>query len=143
MLFGASDSLMAVALTIRFEVFVAEQHVPLDIEIDKYDRNGSNTVHAIVYDGNQAIAAGRFYEKDSDTVQIGRMAVRKDVRGKGTGRVLLDALITEARKRGYHQANLHAQMHAQGFYEKAGFTAIGEEFDDAGIPHIEMQRSIK
>jgi predicted GNAT family N-acyltransferase len=140
--FGVDDQRMTEALAIRFKVFVDEQHVPGEIEIDEYDRKGSKAVHALVYVEDKPVSAGRFYEKDSRTVQIGRMAVLKDVRGLGFGRSLLDALAEEAKRRGYTEARLHAQTHARGFYEKAGFIPHGNEFDDAGIPHIEMKRRL-
>jgi predicted GNAT family N-acyltransferase len=139
-LFGAGDAArMQQAIALRLEVFVDEQRVPPEEEIDEHDRSDPRAVHAVVYDDDRVIAAGRFYERDAQTVQIGRMAVRSGARGRGAGRTLLHALMEEARRRGYARASLSAQLHARPFYAKSGFAAFGPVFDDAGIPHQEMQ----
>jgi len=140
--FGIDDARLAEAFTIRFDVFVDEQKVPVEIEVDEHDREDPTAVHALVYLHEKPVATGRFYEKDETTVQIGRMAVLKEMRGRGMGRSLLDALVEEAKRRGYTEVQLHAQTHAREFYEKSGFVAFGKEFDDAGIPHIEMKRQL-
>lgn len=140
-LFGTEDELrMKAAIALRIEVFVEEQGVPLAEEIDAHDREDPYAVHALLRDENgEAIATGRFYRRDAQTVQIGRMVVRAQVRGRGAGRTVLLALMDEARKCGYARASLSAQLHARPFYAKAGFTAEGPLFDDAGIAHQEMQ----
>jgi predicted GNAT family N-acyltransferase len=70
--------------------------------------------------------------------KIGRMAVRSGMRGGQVGRAVLDALTQAARQRGDHQALLHAQLSAAGFYQRAGFAERGPRFDEAGIGHVEM-----
>ena len=140
-LFGTEDETrMNEAIALRIEVFVEEQGVPLAEEIDAHDREDPHAVHALLRDENgEAIATGRFYRRDAQTVQIGRMAVRASARGRGAGRTILLALMDEARRRGYARASLSAQVYARPFYAKSGFTAEGPLFDDAGIAHQEMQ----
>jgi predicted GNAT family N-acyltransferase len=134
---------MREALSVRFAVFVREQQVPAEIEIDEYDRLDAPSVHAIVReDDGQTIGTGRFYSRDARAMQIGRMAVLASARGRGAGRLLLGALMAEGRRRGFVRASLHAQTHAIAFYEAAGFAARGETFLDANIPHVEMSRDI-
>ena len=70
------------------------------------------------------------------------MAVLAQWRGRGVGRLLLDALLHEAAERGAVRALLHAQVHAIGFYDRAGFITVGDEFDEAGIPHRKMERAL-
>lgn len=143
-LFGIDDEArMREAIALRMEVFVDEQGVPLSEEIDEHDRIDVKSVHALVRGENGGVVAtGRFYERDASTVQIGRMAVRAQARGRGAGRAVLDALLDEARRRGYTHASLSAQLHAREFYARRGFAAEGPLFNDAGIPHQEMKRQI-
>ncbi len=143
-IFAAADRpQMERALAVRFAVFVDEQRVPGEIEVDEHDMQDPRAAHVLVIDDDETpIAAGRLYERDVAVVQIGRMAVLGPYRGRGIGALLLDTLMAEARRRGYVRAVLHAQTHAKGFYEKAGFIAHGDAFDDAGIEHIEMTKAL-
>ncbi len=142
-LFGNGDERVREALKVRFRVFVDEQNVPREIELDEHDEPADRlAVHALVRDGDRVVAAGRFYERNRGTVQVGRMAVMREARGRGVGRLLLDALLEEAVKRGYVRARLSAQTHALEFYRKAGFAAFGDDYDDAGIPHRDMERPL-
>jgi predicted GNAT family N-acyltransferase len=121
---------------IRTRVFVLEQDVPPEEEIDAAD---ATCVHALATDPDgKPIACGRLLPDG----RIGRMAVLQAWRGKGVGGVILAALMDEARERGLKRAYLHAQTHAIAFYERHGFIAHGEEFLDANIPHREMERSL-
>jgi predicted GNAT family N-acyltransferase len=121
---------------IRTRVFVLEQNVPPEEEVDALD---AHCVHALAYapDG-QPVACGRLLADG----RIGRMAVLAAWRGKGVGGVILEALIDEARERGLTRTYLHAQTHAIAFYERHGFVAHGGEFLDANIPHREMEKMI-
>lgn len=142
--FSVDDSeRMREALAIRIAVFVDEQGVPLDMEIDEHDRDDQHAVHALVRDETgAAIAAGRYYLRDDGGVQIGRMAVLEDARGRHAGMQLLVALMNEARSHGHSHAVLSAQTHAVAFYRKAGFVHYGEIYDDAGIAHVNMRSSL-
>jgi predicted GNAT family N-acyltransferase len=129
-------------------VFVTEQGVPPEEEVDEHDRTDLQAVHALALrdpaDPQSAVGAGRFYVADekSGTIQIGRMAVDAQARGAGVGAAILAALVSEARRRGFAKAHLHAQAHATEFYRKAGFVADGEPLWDAGILHVPMSLAL-
>lgn len=118
---------------IRLAVFVDEQHVPADEEYDAIDEVA---LHAAVYDpAGRAVATGRFFEDTPGVGRIGRMAVLREARGTGAGRLLMELFMAEARRRGYTRVVLGAQCHAIPFYQRFGFTAEGPEYMDADIPH--------
>jgi predicted GNAT family N-acyltransferase len=133
---GGWETSKADAMAIRYEVFVREQHVPIEIELDSED---ACSVHAVAYDERgAAIGTGRLLPD----AHIGRMAVRASHRGLGVGSVLLRALIAEACKRHYPQVVLSAQAHARPFYAAHGFTADGDTYMEAGIEHVTMRREL-
>lgn len=120
---------------IRTRVFVVEQRVPEELEWDDEDEHSH---HVLVFAGDDTpVGTGRLLRDG----RIGRMAVLKEWRGKGAGSALMDHLLWLARKMGFEVVRLHAQTHAAGFYAKHGFTAEGEEFMEAGIPHVAMSRT--
>lgn len=121
---------------IRHEVFVVEQRVAVEEELDEHD---AVCVHAVAYavDG-VPVGTGRLLPDG----HIGRMAVRRSERGKGLGALLLTRLMDEARRLGHGQVALAAQVHAQPFYARHGFVAEGAIFLDAGIDHIMMRRDL-
>ena len=128
------------AKAIRTEVFVQEQKIPADMEWDAAD---AECVHAVAYNRfGVALATGRLLQHVPGVAKIGRMAVSQAMRGSGVGRHVLDALMKAARARGDREAILHAQSSAASFYVRAGFAPRGPEFDEAGIPHVEMVRSL-
>jgi predicted GNAT family N-acyltransferase len=133
---------MAAAFAVRFPVFVEEQRVPAEEEIDDHDRIDGDARHALIRDGDKPVAAGRYYRIEETTAQIGRMAVLRDYRGRRIGRQLLDALVEDARRRGFLRVALNAQDHAVGFYAKAGFTPFGETMVECDILHQPMERSL-
>ena len=132
---GDWDTLRADAQAIRFEVFVEEQKVPAEIELDAMD---ALSLHGVAFDASGAPVGTARLLPDG---HIGRMAVRKIVRGRGVGAALLQALMAEARARGHLQVVLSAQTHAEPFYARHGFVRDGEEFQDAGIAHIQMRHA--
>ena len=120
------------ASRIRLEVFVEEQRVPPEIEMDE---NDAVSVHALAYAGGDAVGTGRLLPDG----HIGRMAVLKAHRALGVGGAILERLIEEARRRGMREVVLSAQTHALDFYRKHGFAAQGAIYMEAGIPHQEMR----
>jgi predicted GNAT family N-acyltransferase len=118
-------------MAIRMEVFVVEQKVPEEIERDELDPVCS---HLLAVDGDQAVATGRMTADG----HIGRLAVLKSYRGQGIGRRLVQAFVERAVADGLSSVDLNAQTHARGFYEKLGFEAVGDEFIEAGIAHLNM-----
>ncbi len=130
---GDWNKLRCWAEPLRFAVFVNEQQVPAEIELDEFD---DLSVHAVAFDAEgSAIGTGRLLPDG----HIGRMAVAKAARGRGVGSAILKALMDEARRRRHSHAVLSAQTHAQDFYRKHGYAAYGDVYDDAGIPHVEMR----
>lgn len=124
------------AMEVRIEVFVDEQLIPLELENDADD---AAAFHAVAYNGmGQAVATGRLLVGGPGHGRIGRMAVKRVLRGAGQGAAVLDALQAEASRRGDTELSLHAQTSAQGFYTRRGFMARGDVFDEVGLPHIEM-----
>ena len=132
------------AIAVRFAVFVDEQGVPGEEELDEHDVAGdAHAVHALARDADGTVlGAGRFYRADARTAQVGRMAVRAAARGRGIGRALLDALTADAAARGYARAALNAQDHAVGFYARAGFAPYGTAMLECGIVHQPMARDL-
>jgi predicted GNAT family N-acyltransferase len=122
---------------VRDAVFGREQKVPREID---WDGNDPRCVQVVATDdGGLPIGAGRM-QPDG---RIGRLAVLKRRRGQGVGRKMLEALIESARRQGFHQVHVHAQVQAIPFYEKSGFRKVGAEFLEAGIRHVHMTRSIR
>ncbi|WP_409360607.1 GNAT family N-acetyltransferase [Achromobacter piechaudii] len=134
---GTWDRLREDASAVRHEVFVLEQKVPPEVELDDDD---AVSVHAVAYGPDGApMGTGRLLPDG----HIGRMAVRKRARGMGVGGQLLDALIEQGHGDGHRMLVLHAQTHAAGFYQAHGFAVEGEEFVEAGIAHVVMTRELK
>jgi len=120
------------AKPIRFTVFVEEQRVPAEIEIDEHD---AECIHALAYVDGRAVGTGRLLPDG----HIGRMAVLNAFRGGGIGKGLLRALIEAARRRGDAEVLLSSQVHAVGFYRAEGFEPEGPVYEEAGIPHQAMR----
>lgn len=121
---------------IRQQVFIIEQKVPPELELDESDLSA---IHFLAYAENkQAVGTARLLRTNKNTAKIGRMAVLKTYRHQGCGMALLQAGLHCAEQLLLNEIFLHAQHHAIGFYQKAGFTIRGNEFMDAGIPHREM-----
>ena len=122
--------------SVRETVFVQEQHVPQDMEWDELD---PLCRHVLARDSEgRAIGTGRLTPEH----KIGRMAVLADWRGRGVGDALLHALIDEARRLGWREVSLHAQVSAIGFYARHGFLPYDAPFVEAGIDHQAMRRLI-
>lgn len=121
--------------SVRRAVFIDEQGVPEALEWDEHD---ADAVHLLATTGDGTpIGCARLLPDG----HIGRMAVVPAWRGRGVGRALLAAAIDVARERGHSILRLSAQTHAAGFYVEAGFEAVGSEYEEAGIPHVSMQKS--
>lgn len=119
---------------IRFEVFVDEQQVPPELELDEHDEAAR---HWLAREGGQPLGTARVVELP-DAWKVGRVAVLAKARGKGVGKALLRHIEGEAREAGARKLVLESQVHAIPFYEGLGYAAHGPEFMDAGIPHRKM-----
>ena len=122
------------AYAIRHAVFVEEQGISADLEIDDYD---SIAEHALAYVDGQCVATARIYldEQNPSKAKIGRMAVLKEFRGQGIGTALLGEAICAGMMQGASVFELHAQQSAVPFYAKLQFKPDGAIFDEVGIPH--------
>jgi len=121
--------------TVRHAVFVVEQRIPEYLEWDEAD---PACRHALAESAAGPIGCGRLLSDG----HIGRMAVLREWRGLGVGDALLARLIDLAREVGHAKARLNAQTHALPFYARHGFVVVGDEYDEAGIPHRAMERAL-
>ena len=125
---------------LRTAVFVREQGIAADVEADALDASAR---HAVIYNRlGMPVATGRLLQQAPGVGRIGRMAVDRSVRGTQWGRQLLNTLVDAARARGDTEVHLHAQRSAEGFYRRAGFAVVGAPWEEAGITHIAMTRSV-
>jgi predicted GNAT family N-acyltransferase len=122
------------AFAIRMRVFVKEQGVPQEIEMDRDDKRA---FHFLALEGNKAVGTARVVMRHR-SAKIGRMAVLKRYRRRGIGTKLLKRAIVTANKQGTQKIYLHAQVPVIGFYEAMAFRCIGSVFREAGIPHRKM-----
>jgi len=123
------------AYAIRRKVFIEEQNVP---EPDELDDTDHACIHLVAYDNDIPVSTGRIMITSGDFI-IGRVATLASHRGRGIATGIMQALIDACVTMGGERQILHAQLTALTFYEKLGFTAYGEIFMDAGIPHIAME----
>ena len=137
---GNWHDLQKLASPLRTEVFVDEQKVPAEMEWDEDDKTALHCV--AVNRMGMPLATGRLLQQAPGVARIGRMAVKKQMRGSDLGRRVLHALMDAARARGDRQVLLHAQCSAEGFYQRSGFAPHGAVFEEAGIAHIEMVRDL-
>jgi YbgC/YbaW family acyl-CoA thioester hydrolase len=137
---GAWSELGKDASAVRDAVFVQEQAIPKEMEWDAAD---AGLTHAVLYNRlGQPIATGRLLQPAPGVAQVGRMAVLRVLRSGGLGAQMLHALEEQARQRGDAELMLHAQQSAQGFYAKLGYSVRGQPFEEAGIVHIEMVKTL-
>jgi predicted GNAT family N-acyltransferase len=124
---------------LRTRVFVEEQGVPPEIERDDRD---ATAVHALSRDETgRVVATGRLLV-DGESATIGRMAADASVRGRGHGAAVLAELHRQAALHGVRDVELHAQLTARRFYERAGYTPVGDVYEEAGIAHVTMVRRL-
>ncbi len=122
------------AFNLRNVVFVLEQNVPEDLELDEFDKDA---IHVLAKDGDIVIGTGRMVIEQNKG-RIGRMAVAQDWRRHGIGTALMKKLEEAAKQTNLSELYLHAQLHAKEFYGNLGYSPRGDIFDEAGIDHIEM-----
>lgn len=126
------------AFTVRKTVFVEEQAVPLEEEIDAYEDEAN---HFIMYQDGSPVGAGRFRLVDGFG-KVERICVMKEARKTGAGKAIMNSIEDFARKNDIHKLKLNAQTHAIPFYASLGYEVVSEEFMDAGIPHKTMVKKI-
>ncbi|WP_099364873.1 GNAT family N-acetyltransferase [Fredinandcohnia onubensis] len=126
------------AYTIRKVVFVDEQKVPLEEEIDQFE---DEATHVVLYDYNEPVGAGRFRVLD-EYGKVERICVLTSHRKKGAGNLIMHKMEDIAKERGISKLKLNAQTHAENFYKKLGYETVSGLFMDAGIPHVTMVKEL-
>jgi len=121
---------------VRNEVFIDEQKVPENIEIDGLDPGAK---HVLVLDADIAIGTGRMLPDG----HFGRIAVKKQYRGRGIGKSIMRKLICIAKDLHLSEVWLSSQYHARGFYQKFGFIENGDIYQEASIDHIKMKKKLQ
>ena len=130
---------------LRTEVFVNEQNVPIELELDEKD-NSEHTIHIGYFNGDELIGIARLIDIDKEVIHIGRVAIDKHHRGKGIGHKLILGCEDIAKKVLNRDFNikLSAQVYVETFYKKLGYNRINNNiYIDAGIEHIDMKKTIK
>lgn len=138
-LFSGTEPQLLQALAVREAVFVREQGIDPELEIDDYD---GVCWHAVAYLGKEPVGTARLVMLDRFTAKIGRVAVLAEARGRGVATALMRLLEEYCRREGVTRVVLDAQIQVMPLYEKLGYEAEGEPFLDAGIVHRRMTRSL-
>lgn len=129
------------ALKVRDVVFIQEQNVPVELEHDEYD---TDALHILAIDTKtkEPVGTARILDKGDGVAKIGRVAVLKEYRGHGIGQALMEAVFKTTRELRFTSLILDSQVPVIPFYENLGFVAEGGVFDDAGIPHRRMTKTL-
>jgi len=134
------DASLADAFAVRRAVFIEEQDVD---EAEEMDGRDDTAVHYVVYDGpSRPVGTARLRPPDGDVAKPERVAVRRSHRGEGLGHGLMDRIEAEARGQGCTLSRLHAQTSVVPFYEQRGYEVTSDEFVEADIPHVEMEKDL-
>ncbi|WP_067729611.1 GNAT family N-acetyltransferase [Oceanobacillus damuensis] len=126
------------AYQVRMKVFVEEQRVPPEEELDEHD---ATAMHFIAFDDETPIAASRLRFVD-EYGKLERICVLKEYRGHSHGKQLIQEMEKMITGKGYNKAKLNAQTHAEAFYKKLGYKTVSGKFLDAGIPHVTMIKEL-
>ena len=132
------------AFALRIEVFVEEQKVPIELELDDKDHS-DNTVHIGYFHEDNLIGVARLIDMDKDVIHIGRVVIDKEYRGQGIGRELIigcENIAQQILKR-KTIIELSAQIQAENFYKSLGYNRVNDKiYLDAGIEHVNMRKVI-
>lgn len=133
-----TDEELAEAYQIRKSVFVNEQQVPVEIEIDSFEQEA---IHFICSEDEKYVGTGRVRFVDNYG-KLERICVLKEARGKNYAKQLIEAMEQEIVRHGVTEARLHAQTYITPLYESVGYKVVSDEFMDANIPHVEMTKKL-
>ncbi|MFC7133936.1 MULTISPECIES: GNAT family N-acetyltransferase [Salinibaculum] len=135
------EATLADAHDVRRTVFIEEQGVS---EAEEMDGRDDEATHVVVYetDTDRPVGTARVRYVDDETAKAERVAVRAEHRGEGLGRRLMEHLEAEAREQGCSTVDLHAQTAVEEFYASLGYETVSDEFLEAGIPHVEMEKEL-
>jgi predicted GNAT family N-acyltransferase len=134
----ATEQELQDAFYVRKQVFVEEQKVPVEEEIDQFEEEA---IHVVLYDDQQPVGAGRFRIVDGYG-KVERICVMPSHRKSGAGKIIMNEMENVARRQGIPKLKLNAQTQAEGFYQKIGYETVSGEFLDAGIPHVTMIKTL-
>jgi predicted GNAT family N-acyltransferase len=146
---AGTDEAYEDALSVRYSVFVDEQGVDPDLEVDDHEEEAT---HFVAYEDGDPVGVARLRtydpreydgaltaEDDDPVAKVERMAVLRSHRDRGVGRAILETVEDRAREMGFERARLHAQVRSAGFYRSLGYKRVSAEFEEAGIPHVAME----
>ena len=135
------DRSLADAFAVRRTVFIEEQGVPESIEMDGKDEAAT---HFLITDAtkDRPVGTARLRVLESAVAKPERVAIVPDYRGKQLGRLLMGLVESAARVKGCSRAVLHAQTRVENFYESLAYERVSDEFEEAGIPHVEMEKRL-
>ena len=135
---------LELGFALRIEVFVKEQNVPIELELDDKDYS-DNTVHIGYFHDDNLIGVARLIDMDKDVIHIGRVVIDKEYRGQGIGRELIigcENIAQQILKRKII-IELSAQIQAENFYKSLGYNRVNDIiYLDAGIEHVDMRKEI-
>lgn len=129
------------AFSIRKQVFVEEQGVPLKDEFDEFDTLNGECEHVLAYYDGKPIGTGRVRILDGKG-KLERICILEPSRKLGVGKKIINSLEEISSDKGLKQVKLHGQSHAKGFYEKLGYWPTSAEFMEDGIPHFLMIKNL-
>lgn len=139
-----SEKDRSLGFNLRTEVFVNEQDVPKELELDEKD-NSEHTIHIGYFNGDELIGVARLIDMDKEVIHIGRVAIDKNHRGKGIGNRLIlgcEDIAKNVLNKDF-TIELGAQFYAENFYKKLGYNRINNNiYIEAGIEHIDMRKTI-
>ncbi|MFB7138723.1 GNAT family N-acetyltransferase [Gottfriedia sp. NPDC056225] len=136
-----NDEDLKIAFSIRKDVFVKEQGVPLEDEFDQFDTLDGICEHILVHYNEKPVGTGRIRFVDG-VGKLERICLLESFRKFGLGKIIIKALEKIAVERGATKVKLHGQTHAEGFYKKLGYHTSSDIFMEDGIPHILMQKEL-
>ena len=133
---------LQVAFNIRIAVFVDEQGVPLEDELDEFDHLNGHCHHILVHHEEQPVGTGRIRLSDG-MGKLERICILKPYRKFGLGKVIIEGLENIAKELGVAEVKLHGQTQAEGFYLKIGYRTASDVFMEDGIPHVLMKKVLE
>lgn len=136
---GTWDAFEDAATAVRTAVFVEEQGVSEDEELDG---NDSDAVQFLARDDEYPVGTARLRFPEPTVGKVERVAVREPYRGDGVGAALMRAVEDAARDDGVTELKLHAQTHVEPFYQQLSYETVSDEFEEAGIPHVKMRKRL-
>lgn len=125
---------------IRKTVFVKEQGVPLELEADEFDFETAPCTHFMIFENEILIGTFRIICEEEVEAHFQRFCILKEFRSRNFGRLSLEFAEKFCIEHGYKKITMNSQCYAIGFYQKCGFSVVSDEFDDAGIPHVRMEK---